>query len=111
MKNKLSVIIPFYFSRNTKKNKDDNFSLLAFKKCLNAVFNSSYKNFEVIAVSDGSNTESIKLVKKYPCKLIKINKNSVVGAGSVITRNVSKKSLALTRSQQLEVKNYKRKSK
>ena len=37
--------------------------------------------------------------------------NSIVGAGSVITRNVSKKSLALTRSQQLEVKNYKRKSK
>ena len=36
--------------------------------------------------------------------------NSIVGAGSVITRNVSKKSLALTRSQQLEVKNYKRKS-
>ena len=34
-----------------------------------------------------------------------------VGAGSVITRNVSKKSLALTRSQQLEVKNYQRKSK
>ena len=40
-----------------------------------------------------------------------IEENSVVGAGSVITRKVSKKSLALTRSQQLEVKNYKRKSK
>ena len=40
-----------------------------------------------------------------------IEENSVVGAGSVITRSVSKKSLALTRSQQLEVKNYKRKSK
>ena len=37
--------------------------------------------------------------------------SSIIGAGSVITRNVSKKSLALTRSQQLEVKNYKRKSK
>ncbi|MDC3058787.1 UDP-N-acetylglucosamine pyrophosphorylase [Candidatus Pelagibacter sp.] len=42
---------------------------------------------------------------------ITLAENSVVGAGSVITRNVSKKSLALTRSQQLEVKNYKRKSK
>ena len=40
-----------------------------------------------------------------------LEENSVVGAGSVITRSVSKKSLALTRSQQLEVKNYKRKSK
>ena len=36
---------------------------------------------------------------------ITLAENSIVGAGSVITRNVSKKSLALTRSQQLEVKN------
>ena len=42
---------------------------------------------------------------------ITLAENSIVGAGSTITRNVSKKSLALTRSQQLEVKNYKRKSK
>jgi bifunctional UDP-N-acetylglucosamine pyrophosphorylase/glucosamine-1-phosphate N-acetyltransferase len=42
---------------------------------------------------------------------ITLEENSIVGAGSVITRNVSKKSLALTRSEQLEVKNYKRKSK
>ena len=40
-----------------------------------------------------------------------LEENSIVGAGSVITESVSKKSLALTRSQQLEVKNYKRKSK
>ena len=39
---------------------------------------------------------------------ITLAENSIVGAGSVITRNVSKKSLALTRSQQLEVKNYKK---
>ena len=42
---------------------------------------------------------------------ITLAENSIVGAGSVITRSVSKKSLALTRSQQLEIKNYKRKSK
>ena len=40
-----------------------------------------------------------------------IEKNSTVGAGSVITKNVKKKSLALTRSSQVEIKNYKRKSK
>jgi bifunctional UDP-N-acetylglucosamine pyrophosphorylase/glucosamine-1-phosphate N-acetyltransferase len=38
-----------------------------------------------------------------------INKDSIVGAGSVITENVRKKSLALTRTKQTEVKNYKRK--
>ena len=42
---------------------------------------------------------------------ITINEDSIVGAGSVITRNVKKKSLALTRSSQTEVRNYKRKKK
>ena len=40
-----------------------------------------------------------------------IEEGSIVGAGSVITKNVKKKSLALTRSLQTEIKNYKRKSK
>ena len=40
---------------------------------------------------------------------VTLNESSVVGAGSVITKNVNKKSLALTRSKQTEVKNYKRK--
>ena len=38
-----------------------------------------------------------------------LNEKSVIGAGSVITKNVSKGSLALTRSNQKEKKNYKRK--
>ena len=38
-----------------------------------------------------------------------IEEGSVVGAGSVITKKVRKKSLALTRALQTEVKNYKRK--
>tara|TARA_B100001939_G_scaffold275811_1_gene243889 strand:+ start:298 stop:921 length:624 start_codon:yes stop_codon:yes gene_type:complete len=42
---------------------------------------------------------------------VKINEESIVGAGSVITKNVKKKSLALTRSTQTEISNYKRKSK
>ena len=40
-----------------------------------------------------------------------IEEGSVVGAGSVITKKVRKKSLALTRSLQTEIKNYKRKKK
>jgi len=51
----------------------------------------------------GSNTSLVAPVT--------INKDSIVGAGSVITKNVSKKSLALSRSPQLEVNNYKRKKK
>ena len=49
----------------------------------------------------GSNTSLVAPVK--------IDKNSTIGAGSVITSNVKKNSLALTRSKQQEVKNYKRK--
>ncbi len=51
----------------------------------------------------GSNTSLVAPVK--------IDKNSVVGAGSVITKNVKKKTLALTRAPQFEIKNYKRKKK
>tara|TARA_A100000164_G_scaffold300977_1_gene276050 strand:+ start:286 stop:909 length:624 start_codon:yes stop_codon:yes gene_type:complete len=42
---------------------------------------------------------------------VTINENSIVGAGSVITKNVQKKTLALSRSLQIEIKNYKRKKK
>ncbi|MDB9930334.1 UDP-N-acetylglucosamine pyrophosphorylase [Candidatus Pelagibacter sp.] len=42
---------------------------------------------------------------------ITLEKNSIVGAGSVITKKVKKNSLALTRSSQTEVNNYKRKIK
>ena len=40
---------------------------------------------------------------------VTINEKSVVGAGSVITKNVRKKSLAIERSSQVEIKNYKSK--
>ena len=49
----------------------------------------------------GSNTSLVAPVK--------INKNSVVGAGSVITKDVTSNSLALTRAKQAEIKNYKQK--
>ena len=49
----------------------------------------------------GSNTSLVAPVT--------LNQKSVIGAGSVITKNVSKGSLALTRSNQKEKKNYKRK--
>jgi len=42
---------------------------------------------------------------------ITLEKNSIVGAGSVITKKVKKNSLALTRNSQAEIKNYKRKIK
>jgi len=40
---------------------------------------------------------------------IKIGKNAITGAGSALTKNVKDKALSLTRSNQIEIKNYKRK--
>ena len=40
-----------------------------------------------------------------------IEEGSVVGAGSVITKRVKRKSLALTRTSQTEIRNYKKKTK
>ena len=40
---------------------------------------------------------------------IKIERKSTIGAGSIITKKVSKSALALTRAEQIEIKNYKRK--
>ena len=42
---------------------------------------------------------------------ITLGEGSTIGAGSVITRNVKKKSLALTRSEQKEIKSYKTRKK
>ena len=51
----------------------------------------------------GSNTSLVAPVK--------LDKGSIVGAGSVITKNVKKKALALTRSPQLEITNYRSRKK
>ena len=40
---------------------------------------------------------------------IKIGKKAVIGAGSALSKNVKNKSLAFTRANQIEIKNYKRK--
>jgi len=40
---------------------------------------------------------------------IKVGKKTVIGAGSVLTKNVKDKSLAIARAKQIEIKNYKRK--
>ena len=42
------------------------------------------------------------------CRLL-VEKKSIIGAGSTITKKVSKNTLAITRAEQIEVKNYKRK--
>jgi len=80
---KISIIIPFFNSSKNVIGSDEYFSLFAFEKCLSAIFKSRYKKYEVIAVSDSSNQQSINIAKKYSCKIVKLKKNS----GSGYARN------------------------
>ena len=77
-----------------------------------------------VNIGAGTITCNYDGVKKYKTKIkdkvfigsnsslvapVTINENSIVGAGSVITKNVLKNSLALERTNQVEIKNYKKK--
>jgi len=75
MKYSLSIIIPSYNSIKTIDN------------CLSSIFKSKFKNYEVIVVSDNSNDGSNNIIKKYPCRLIKLKRN----VGAAAARNVGAK--------------------
>lgn len=59
---KVSVVIPVHNGQNT------------LEKTLSSVFQNSYRNFEVIVVDDGSTDSSAKIAKKFPCRIIKLDK-------------------------------------
>lgn len=71
MEFKISVIIPFHNSEDT------------LNKCLTEVFNSNYKNFEVIAVADNCTDNSISIAERFSCTLLTLNANSAAA-----TRNL-----------------------
>ena len=61
---RISVIIPNYNGSS------------AIGKCLEAVFSSEYDNFEVLVVDDCSTDNSVEIIKRFPCRLIALDKNS-----------------------------------
>lgn len=71
LKMKVSVIIPVY---NASK---------SIKQCLESIYNTKYKDFEVLVVDDNSTDNSVEIIKNFPCKLIKFNKNK----GPAVARN------------------------
>ncbi len=60
---KISIIIPVFNSSST------------IKECLDAIYSSKFKNFEVIIVSDNSKDDSIKIAKNFDCKIIELKEN------------------------------------
>ena len=69
---KISVVIPVY---NEPK---------VIKNCLKSILNQDYKkeDYEIIVVNDGSTDNTLKVVKKYPVKIINLKKNQ----GRIIAR-------------------------
>ncbi len=68
---KISIVIPVYNAS------------LTLKECLDAIFVSSFKDFEVIVVSDNSTDNSVQIAKQYQCKIIELTKNQ----GPAFARN------------------------
>jgi glycosyltransferase involved in cell wall biosynthesis len=71
MEKRISIVIPNYNMSAT------------MEKCLEAAFASKYGNFEVVVVDDCSDDNSIEIIEKYPCKLIRLKERS----GASIARN------------------------
>lgn len=65
---KFSIVIPIY-------NVED-----YIKRCLDSVFNQTYKDFEVICVNDGCTDKSMEIVKNYDVKIINLEHVSVSAA-------------------------------
>jgi len=67
----ISIIIPVYNSEKT------------IKRCLESIYQSQYRYFEVIVIDDGSTDTSLEIVRKYPAKIIKLDKHK----GCAFARN------------------------
>ena len=75
MNPKFSIIIPSFNSSKT------------IGECLNAATKIDYKNYEVVVVDDASQDNSVEIIKRFPCKLIKLKKN----LGAAEARNIGAK--------------------
>ncbi len=67
----VSVIIPVFNSERT------------IVQCLEAVFSSDFKEFEVIVVDDKSTDDSLSIVKDFPCRILEAKKT----LGKAASRN------------------------
>jgi len=75
----ISVIIPIY---NCEK---------YIKECLSSLIKQTFKNFEIICINDGSNDDTLKILKKFEAKDERINIFNQNNSGPGIARNVGMK--------------------
>src|SRR3989344_9037312 len=72
----ISIIIPVYNAQKT------------LVQCLQSIFNQSFKNFEIIAINDGSTDKSQKILTQYQNKITIVNQ---LNQGAAKARNVGAK--------------------
>lgn len=72
---KISVIVPFYNGRKT------------IARCISSILAQTYKNFELIMVSDGSTDDSCNIVRKFMGKDSRIKLIECIHRGVSATRN------------------------
>ena len=108
----------FVETKNSKINKNSKVNHLSYIGDTEIGKNSNIGAGTITCNYDGANKNKTKISDNVfigsnssLVAPLKIEKNATVGAGSVITRNVKRGTLAVTRSSQLEVKKYKRKKK
>ncbi len=72
MQKRFSVVIPNYNGAAT------------IGKCLEAAFSSHHESFEVIVVDDCSDDDSVDIISRFPCRLVRLHKRS----GAAAARNI-----------------------
>lgn len=72
MEKRISVVIPNHNGAAT------------IGKCLESVFSSDYGNYEVIVVDDHSDDNSVEIIERFPCKLIRLERR--MGASAARNR-------------------------
>ena len=78
MKEKISILLPLY--------NDE----LYIKKAIQSVFANSYKNFELVVINDGSNDNSLEIVKSINDERLKIYTKSNTGLIDTLNYGLTK---------------------
>jgi glycosyltransferase involved in cell wall biosynthesis len=88
-----SIIIPSYNAEKT------------LTICLNAIFNSRNKDFEVIVVDDDSQDNTMKIAESFCCKVLKMEKNQGPAAARNLGAREAKGEVLLFLDSDIEIKN------